>query len=713
MDKNDKNIGGFERHRMRYELLVAAGVACVTFIVYLPALGNGFVNWDDNDYVLNNPYIWSLNVAFLKWAFWGFHVGNWHPLTWLSHALDYAIWGLNPRGHHLTNIILHVFNTFLVVLLAIRLINFSSKKKEDGDSRFSSKPATLIAAGMTGLLFGIHPVHVESVAWVAERKDVLCGFFFLLSILTYLNYYRHSASSVPAGRPAPAGDRGETRQKWYYLSLCLFVLALMSKPMAVSLPLVVLILDWYPLERISSPRSLRSAFLEKTPFFALSLISAVVTFLAQRAGGAMGLMETVPLGSRIVVASRSLIAYLWQMLFPMKLSPSYPYPKDSLPLSPEYVVAIVLVGGITIACIAVARTRKLWPASWAYYVVTLLPVLGLVQVGGQAMADRYTYLPSLAPFILAGGAAAWGLKRMRGALRGLSVVLDILLILVLAVVTSSQIRVWKNSVSLWTAVIQKEPTNAPRAYTNLGSALSAEGRFSEAIDNFDKALQLDPDDFLAYSNRGSVLEKTGRFSEALADFDRAIGRNPKGRIAYFNRGSTLAKMGKFEEAIMDFDRVIALAPDDYLAYSSRAAAFERIGEIDKAISDLDRVIAIYPAYSEAYARKGVLYGLKGFMDEAIRWLSRSIEMQPDFVYAYFNRAVAYSLLQRRREAREDFTRVISLDPYFVEAYTKRGDLSLSMGDTGSAISDFRRACDLGNEYGCEIFQRLSAEKLFP
>ena len=375
----------YETPRFKYS--VAGFVSLLTFLVYLSCLHNKFVLWDDNRYVYENPHIHPLNLAFFKWAFFDFYEANWHPLTWVSHALDYAVWGLNPMGHHLTNNILHAVNTFIVVILVAKLLEaWRPSRQQNPPLRPSEKGSYLIIAAVTGLLFGLHPLHVESVAWVSERKDLLCAMFFLLSILAYTN-------------------------KHYILVLFLFALALLSKPMAVSLPAVLLILDWHPFNRISSMKSFLSALLEKLPLIALSLISSVLTVLAQKAGGALRTFDVIPLSVRVLVATESLMSYLWKMILPMNLTPYYPYPKNISLLSEECLLSVILVFGITAACIVMAKKQKLWLAVWGYYVITLLPVIGIVQVGIQAMADRYTYLPSLGPFLITGLGVAWVFKK--------------------------------------------------------------------------------------------------------------------------------------------------------------------------------------------------------------------------------------------------------------------------------------------------------------
>jgi hypothetical protein len=300
-------------NKVKYYL--AGFIALVTFAVYLHALQNGFVALDDDAYVFDNLHIRSFDLAFLRWAFLNFYASNWHPLTWMSHALDYALWGLNPMGHHLTSIILHAINTFIVVVLAMRLREASTWTTEQKSRTvFLNERAMLITGGVTGILFGLHPLHVESVAWVAERKDLLCAFFFLLSIMAYTNAVRRIGHGAARIWLAPGS---------LLSALCFFVLALLSKPMAVTLPVVLLILDWYPFNRVHSLKTFRSSLVEKLPFMALSLMSSILTMYAQGAGRAVVPIGFIPLSIRLLVAARSLVAYLWKMVVPSDLIPYY------------------------------------------------------------------------------------------------------------------------------------------------------------------------------------------------------------------------------------------------------------------------------------------------------------------------------------------------------------------------------------------------------
>jgi tetratricopeptide (TPR) repeat protein len=629
-----KEIPSDRRTHLKYYL--AASVSLITFLVYLPSLQNEFISrWDDGQYILNNVFIRSFNINLFKKAFFGFYAANWHPLTWISHAVDCVFWGLNPVGHHLTNNILHTGNTFIVVLLAARLVE-AGKVPDVG---FSDNGA-LIAAATTGILFGVHPLHVESVAWVSERKDLLCGLFFLLSVMTYLGY------ATKSEEVSSSAARSETRilSKYYLFSLAFFILALLSKPMAVSLPVVLLVLDWYPLRRIGSMKSFRLACIEKLPFVAFSFVSSILAILAQKAGGAMEMNESVPFSTRLLVAAESLVAYLWKIVMPVNLSPYYPYPKNVSLLSWQYLSAVVLALGITAACMVIVKKRKVFLSAWGYYVVTLIPVSGIVQVGGQAMADRYMYLPSIGPFLLLGLLAAWAYEKARAAEKwGVSLKIAaasafLFVFIPMGYLTVRQITAWKNDIDLWSSVIAEEPTNIPQAYTNRGLALYDTGRIDLAIDDFSKALAVDPGSYEAYNFRGSALDNMGQPDKAIADFDKAIALNPRYAEAYYNRGISCGKIGLLEDSIKSFDKALELDPNK----------------------------------AEAYVSRGVSYARAGRNNEALEDFNKAILLNSNNAMAYFNRANFYS----------------------------------QAGNKRLAESDFQIACDLGVKQGCDSLQAL-------
>ena len=500
-------------------IIMACGIIIflITVMIYAPALKNDFVNFDDNQYVFNNNYIRSLDLHALSWMLTAFHASNWHPLTWLSHAADYAIWGLNPFGHHLTSIILHGLNTFLVFLFVTQLILMTKRIHATTSPALTFLPHTgwsIIVASVTALLFGIHPLHVESAAWVAERKDLLCAFFFLLTLCSYLFY----TSSV---------DK-KNRRAWFTVCIVLAIAALMAKPMAVTLPLVLLLLDIYPLKRIvfseGIHRNLRF-LLEKVPFFFLSVISTILTILAQHAGGAFKTLERLPLHSRLLNALHSLFFYLAKMLWPVKLVPFYPFPNTINFFDLIYGISVIVALIITAGCVWLwKRGNCLFGTVWAYYLITLLPIAGIVQVGGQAAADRYTYLPSVSIFILAGIGVA---QMVAGRLLKKNTIISGGLIVVIIFtlfgqLTVKQITVWQDSETLWKYFIKSFPGRMYRAHYDLGNIYYERGVFDEAIAQYETALAINPNFAEAHNNLGNAYYKISNYSDAADHFDKAL-----------------------------------------------------------------------------------------------------------------------------------------------------------------------------------------------
>ena len=722
-------------------------IGSCAILVYLPALDLGFVNWDDNLYVYENRSILLLNSRFVQWAFTTFQTGNWHPLTWLSLGLDRFLWGTGPMGFHATNIVLHGLNTALVTILAFMLIAAAKNVPRAGSNNILSDRGMMTAAALTGILFGFHPIHVESVAWISERKDVLCAFFFLAGIATYMKYV-HERSAEIIGIPFFRGRAS----RLYFITLVLFALALLSKPMAVTFPVVLLLLDWHPLGRFERER-IFAILTEKLPIFALSIASSIVTVIAQKSSGAIASLSQSPLTHRFFVGTQALVMYLWKMLVPLNLVPFYPYPKSGSLLPFQYLSAIALVLGITAVCAAIVKKSKHWLTAWACYIVTLLPVLGIIQVGSQSMANRYTYLPSVGPFLLLSLGAAWLAEKIKTfekwslLVNLISPTVVIIMFISLTYLTVGQIAIWKNSIILWNYVIKNYPDTVPFAYISRGLAFEQLGQDEQAIENFDKAIAINPTSDKFYMNRGNVFKKNGQYDRAFTDYDRAIALNPSLFEAYNNRGLIFYMKGQYERAIAEFDRAIALKPSAFEVYNNRGLIFYVNGQLDRALAEFDKAIALNPsddlAYltrgliyeellqpskaienytktitlkpssHEAYYHLGVLYTEAGSFERAMEFANKAIAINPNNARYYSDRGVTYARLGQREKALDDFNKTIALDRKEAAAYFNRGMIYLQAGKRKLANSDFRTACDLGMKEGCGKIGKTQFNEPFP
>jgi protein O-mannosyl-transferase len=604
-------------------------VSLLTMFIYFPALDNQFVTWDDPEYAYDNPHIRLFNVEFIKWAFSTFYFANWHPLTWISYAIDYSIWKSDPFGYHLTNVFLHGINTFLVVTIVFALWHEAVKLPENSSRPLQFKGYALSA--VTGLLFGLHPVHVESVAWISERKDVLCACFFLLSIYLYIQYTKKPLSSQPASLIA------SFTSKYYIFTLLAFILSLLSKPMAVTLPAVLIILDFYPLNRIAK-HSLKNIILEKLPFLLLSIGSSILTLLAQYSGGAVQSTTGSPLLVRTLVSFKSILLYIQNMLWPFLLLPFYPYPTDIHAISIvsiEYVLYLIVFIAFSsiFLFISLKKKKHVWLAAWSFYIIMLLPVLGLIKFGNQSMADRYTYLPSIGPFLIFSIGTVWLLDKLATFLRHdkahkiIFSTFTILLSVLLSDLTLKQIQIWKNGETLWNKVLFNDITFVS-----------------------------------AYLGRGRYYSQTNQWEKAIQDFTQAITLDPMTPKHYYFRGTSYLNTGHYEEALTDLTKAVQLSPESsYKHYTNRAIAFIRLNRFDEALSDYTKAINLNPNFPEIYYNRGNLHARLGLFDRALADYTQAIRLSPsphpDY---YYNRAVIYNKLGARAEAMRDYERAIQL-----------------------------------------------------
>jgi tetratricopeptide (TPR) repeat protein len=628
-------------------LYIALIVALLTVILYLPAIQNDFVNWDDDLNIYENPYIQSLDFKLLRYMF-SFKDTMWIPLTRFSHALNYAVWGLDPTGHHLTNIVFHGLNTFLVVILVIRLIENSkfAQLSSASDDRKIFLRTSLIASGLTGILFGIHPLRVESVVWITERKDVLSGFFVLLSLLYYLKFCQNSFN--------------KKSKTYYVLSIVFFAMALMSKPAVVTLPIILILLDIYPLERLTYGPAITfqlKVVAEKIPYFVLSLVLSVVTILSYHHEGLAVAESNVIFSDRLLVAARSLCFYLFKMVYPVNLAPFYPYPANVSFLTMEYIGVLILVLGVTAFSFFLWKKQKILAAVWIYFVVTLVPVLGIIKFGAFAAADRYTYLPSLGPFLLAGVGTAWAInitiKRSRRLILiklSAIIIMTIIVFILFCSLTLKQIKVWKDSMTLWNSELEIYPERAFPAYHNRGLLYQAMGRYDQAIADYNKAIEINPRYINSYRNRGLIYRARGQYDRAIADYSKAIEIDPGFHKAYNNRGNIYTIKGEYDRAIADYTKAIEINPRFDKAYSNRGIVFTIKGEYDRAVDDYTKAVEINPNLDMAYNNRGVNYLRMSEFREAEKDIKRALTLNPDNLTAYVSMAEFYSLINENDDA---------------------------------------------------------------
>jgi thioredoxin-like negative regulator of GroEL len=572
--------------------LAAIGLATLAVLPYLQTLGHDFVRWDDQSYITENPYVREgLNWRSLHWAFTTFWGGNWHPLTWLSHLIDISLWGMNPGGHHLTSLILHGANTLLVFLIFLRMTG------------------GFWQSALVGALFAVHPMHVESVAWIAERKDVFSTFLGLLALWAYSAYTR---------RPSP---------KQYLTMMGLFTLSLMAKPMLVTFPFLLLLLDVWPLRRFQGQTSpvRRQIFFEKIPLFAIAVIFSGIAIVSQHAAGAIGDSGAFPLSSRVANALVGYCLYLGKLLLPVNLAFFYPLP-DPWPSATVLTGAVLLliVTALTTRC----RGQRPWLLiGWLWFLGTLIPVIGLVQIGWQSIADRYTYLPAVGIFVM----LAWSIPTTRPRLWFTAACV---VVAVLTGMTSIQASYWKNSQTLFahgaqvtrgnfyahkflgesleaehdltgalelyrTAANECPPYAKIKIHENIANILIRQGRSTEAMIELKRAIEENPNSSQAYGLMGSIELLTNQGQAAANDLRRAIALDPRNKAAQINYGVTLVNLGRWNDAVAQLAPIARAEPERVVVRTNLALALAGRGDVDEAIHELQGVVQIAPEYQPA------------------------------------------------------------------------------------------------------------------
>ena len=582
------------KHR-RPVALIYVLLALATVALYWPARHFEFLNYDDPDYVLANPHVLrGLSADGFLWAFKTLSSGNWHPVTSLSHMLDCQLFGRESGFHHLVNLLLHTANTLLLFGLLRRLTG------------------AVFRSAFVAALFALHPLHVESVAWIAERKDVLSAFFGLLAFRAYARYAH------------PGKIKNPNSTFWYCLALALFALSLMSKPMLVTFPFLLLLIDFWPLKRLQIA-ALRRLLLEKLPFLLLSVADSIVTVIAQSSVGAVAGTAKLSVGERLVNGLIAYANYLRQMFWPADLAVFYPYPQTFSIVAATF--AALLLVTVSVFVMRQAKNAPYLLFGWLWYLVALLPVIGFIQVGGHAHADRYTYVPLIGIFVLLTWGAADLAQRSRRRVLILSLT-GVAALVLCAGFTMRQIVFWKNSESLFRHALEVTRNNYV-AYYCLGLYLSDHGKSAEAMEDYRTALQFNPAYGEAYSNLGIELAINGRLDEAMNNFRDAIRCAPRFAGAHSNLGLALAMQGKLEEATKEYEESLRLNPDDARVHGNLGNALDQQGKLDEAIAHYRTAMQLDPDDPEIHVYCGIALAKQGKREEAAAQYNEALRLKPD------------------------------------------------------------------------------------
>jgi tetratricopeptide (TPR) repeat protein len=643
----------------RQNAIVGVFLVLAVWVVFGQTIRFSFVNYDDNLNVYENGIVaQGLTPRSIPWAFSHPQTANWVPLTTLSHMLDCQIFGLNAGGHHFVNVLWHAAAAVLLFLV------------------WREMTGALWRSAFVAALFALHPLRAESVAWISERKDVLSGFFFMLTIWAYLRYAR---------RPSRGG---------YGVVAVIFTLGLLSKSMLVTEPAILLLLDFWPLGRLRGRREIFRLMLEKVPLLALALGSCVVSVLLP------GLLVTgtarLPLSARLANAVVSSVIYLRQMFWPSGLAVPYPFPPNGWPFW-EIALAAVLLASITAVAVACHKKYPFLLVGWLWYLVMLIPVAGIVPISLWAgHADRYTYLPEIGLAI----AGTWAAADLAARWKHRQAALGAFMALALGVLmgcAARQSSYWRDSETLWTRSISADPSNAV-AYCNLGSALSHKGETEQSLRQYQMALRINPRYGIAHCNLGNALARLGKIDQAIAEYRQALEINPDYAEARYNLGNALVSTGKIEEAFTQFHQALAAWPDYPQARFSLGAALAKTGQDKEAIAEYRKALELWPDYPEARFNLGFTLAKLGQWDEAMEQYRKALEIDPRYTAARYNLGRALARQGALEEAALEFRAVLEIDPNDAEAQSNLGLALAKLGRLPAAIARYHKALEIKPGY---------------
>lgn len=635
--------------RNRNVLLLLGAILLLTFVSFYPSLDADFTNWDDQDYVTESPYVVNLNGESIKTMFSEEIASNYHPLTILSLAFNYQISKLDAGSYHWINLILHLLNVVLVFYFVYLL--------------FDRKIA---GALLTAFLFAIHPMHVESVAWIAERKDVLYTFFFVAALITYLKYITRPKIS------------------FYIFTLLLFILSCLSKPTAVMLPVILLLADWYKNRTWTT-----KVFVEKIPFFALSLLFGIITIMVQKDTAVIvGEADTHSLFERLIFACYGVFMYIYYFFVPINLSAFHPYPK-ALSLMHYMSPAVVLgLGGLMWWSL---RKTKVVAFGLLFYGAMIALTLQFVQVGNAIISDRYTYVAYIGLFLIFGWLFDHFLNK-KNTINGqkYAVFGSIGLVgLLFCIMTYQRCNVWKNSGNLWTDVLQNYP-DSYIAHNQLGNYLIEEKKYDKALEHLTQAVDLNSNYYKARISRGKLYRRMKKYPESLADYNKAIEIEGNRSEAYNNRGNIFFETQQYEQALADYKKVMELNPTDPKSYGNTGAIYAQQKKFPAALEALGKAIAMDAGYQDAFMNRGTVYAQMGEAERAIADFNVYLQRNNRNPMPYYWRGTELSKMKRHNEAISDFTRAIQLNPNNKNFYTMRSASYQAIGNTQKAQEDARK-----------------------
>ncbi len=615
------------------DLLFPGLLIALVFISFSPLRNAGFISFDDPDYVTKNEMVQrGLSIEGIKWAFTTGHSSNWHPLTWLAHMFDWQLFGDNAGAHHLSNLLLHSVNAVFIFLL------------------FKKMTGTFWRSGIVAALFALHPLHVESVAWISEKKDLLSTFFGLLSALFYVRYSQESEFQNPKSKIS------------YGLALLFFAPSLMSKPMLVTLPFIFLLLDFWPLQKGRSlQKGITSLLVEKIPFFALSLGSSLATFFVQQSGGAVRTMTEVAVSHRFANALVSYVIYLRKMIWPSDLAIFYPPVEFS---TSQILGAAILLAGISIAAIFTARSRPYFLTGWLWFCGMLVPVIGIVQVGEQALADRYSYFPLVGLF----AAITWGAADLLNAKKYKPMALAgaTSAVAACALLTFFQSNHWQNNQTLFRHAVAVTEKNY-LAHNHLATDFLRKNEDSKAKEHLILAVKYRPQFSDARVNLGCLLAREGNLAEAQVHFEETLRYAPAFDSAHFNLAILLKSQGKLDEAADHYAAVIELNPTNADAHSGLAFIFAQRGDMKRAAQHFSEASHLKPNDAVTHFNFATALLNLAQTNEAIVHYSKAIQLQPDFVSARYQLAVLFSEQGKTSEAISELAEAVRIQPTFSEA----------------------------------------------